>query len=150
MKTIVLLFIAALAAFAQDANQPKYFVGGGTGVAPYMLPIGSLFGTFGMRIGDNTYTYTNLHTTSVNATLGQGIMQVLARSGNFTLSAIGDVGGNASPNGLSLAIAGGGILAYDISKWTKIAGTSAFGVVKIQRTGDNALPQFGIGIAKTF
>ena len=154
MKTslllLALLLICAICSFGQTADTPKYFLAAGLGTTPYVLPNGSGFLTFGLHLGGSNYTYSHMILTREQATVSQGFMRVLIVQDGFTLGLLGDAGIAAGAD-VAASIAAGGILSYDISRFTKIPKTSIVGAVKAQKlTGSAVSPTFSIGFAKSF
>lgn len=139
MKTITLFILAAIAAFAQEPT--NHFAAAGVG------SYNSVFGTFGVRLSDATYTYSDLHVSGLGATLSQGLSQNMVHYNQFTASAIADIGVTSHAQ---LALGAGGKFSYDISKWSKIQGSSVFATLKANVIGGKLCSDFGFGFSKTF
>ena len=160
LLTAVLCLLIATACFAQDAAQPsapsiayqpQYWLAAGAGFNKYASPQANGWLTFGVRVGDASYTYTTVSMTSVNSTLSAGYARILIEQDRFTLMALGDAGVSSGSGNVGGAFSGGGALAYDISRWTKIPRTYAVATVKVLKTSLNDVqPVFGFGIGKAF
>jgi len=141
MKTTILLILAALAAFAQEsAPAPSKYVAGGIG-GP------GIFAVMGFRINDSTSTYTDLNlsgTTSVS----QGVVRYVFQMNSLRLGVLGEAGA-AVTGSTGFAGALGGVLALDISRWTKVPGLSLIAPVKFAKTGDQTYPVYAIGFSKS-
>lgn len=139
MKTIVLLFLASLAAFAQDTPSTGYYAGGWSGQGA--------FAVLGKRVSETTSVYSNLGisgTTAVTAGMVRSVLQV----NQFRVSLLGEAGAAITGNA-GFAGAFGGVLAYDISRWTKTP-MSVFAVMKETKTATGLVPVYGIGISRSF
>ena len=145
MKTIILLFIAAIAAFAQDTPSRGYYAGGMSTIGP--------FAVIGTQLNDNTSAYVNAGlagTTTVSAGVVRYLINVQNSGiGSFRVGALGEAGA-AVTGSTGFAGALGGVVAYDISKWTKVENLSIIAVMKLEKTGDVAHPAYGLGFSKRF
>lgn len=143
MKTFILLFVAAIAAFAQEPAPSKYVAGGigGPGV----------FAVMGFRLNDSTSTYTDLNlagTTSVSQGIVRNVFAFKNNSFGVRLGVLGEAGAAVTGN-TGFAGALGGVLSLDISQWTKVPGLSLIAPMKFAKTGDRTYPVYAIGFSKS-
>ncbi len=140
MKTIILLFIVLGSVFAQDLATTRNYVAAGVD--------SGIFTTFGIRLGQNTSTYTNAHfVTGSGVVLSQGLAYTMFRANQFSMAAAVDAGVTSRAQ---FAMGAGFLPSYDISRWTKISGLSIVGRVQMQSIGGSYSPNIGIGVAKGF
>src|ERR1041385_7364140 len=141
MKTITLLFLATLAAFAQ---QPGKYVAAGVG-GP------GVFAVMGFRLNDTTSTYTDLGLTG-SVSVSQGVVRYVfnATNNSFSLKVgvLGEAGAAVSGDS-GFAGALGGVVSLDVSKWTKVPGLNLIVPMKFAKSGDRTYPVYAIGFSKS-
>lgn len=128
--------------------QPRYSITAGAGFNKYSFPQSQGFLNFAVAVSDKNFTYTSLVMTSLSSSLSQGFGRYLIQTNGFTLASICDAGIAAGNASVAMDLGGGGVLAYDISKHTKIANTQAVAILKVDKTaGTDVKPTFLFGIS---
>jgi hypothetical protein len=145
----------AVTAMAQTTlptlSQPQFILSGGLGFNHYETPQikGQL--SFATRVADGLYNISTLNTTSKVSTLSTGIAKRFHVGEGFALSALVDGGIATGGGNVGGAVSGGGILTYDVSKWSKVSGSFAYGAVQIAQTSLGGVqPTFSFGVGKVF
>jgi len=141
MKTFIFLFVAALAAFAQDATTPKGYYAGGVSAQGAFAVIGTY-----LTPGTSAYVNAGLGGTM---TVTPGIVRTVLEVNSLRVSVLGEAGAAITGN-TGFAGALGGVISYDVSKWAKMDGLRAIAVMKVQKTGDTSYPVYGFGLSKSF
>jgi hypothetical protein len=134
------------------AYQPAYVIAAGGGLSPYASNERAHgWMTFAAKITDATYSLSTVEMMQSGASLRTGLARMLIQQGPFTLTALADAGLNSGSGNIGAALSGGGMLAFDIGKWTRVDKTFLIGTVRIYKLGFEAVaPVFGIGIGKAF
>jgi hypothetical protein len=148
---IALIFIAAAALPAQTPA-PQYVLAGGLGFNHADTPqiAGEL--SFGARITDGIYSFSTLKMTGKLSTISTGVSRRCHVSDGFTLSALLDGGLAAGGGTVGGAVSGGGMLTMDVSRWSKIPGSFAYGAIRILESpvAGGVQPAFSFGFGKVF
>ncbi len=143
---IIGLFLVLTPLFGQD-----YWVFAGAGWNRAETPEGSGFLNFGANLGSGNFALTTVEMTSRTSSIRAGYARLLKFKDRFGLLALGDAGVISGEGSVGGAFSGGGILTYDISKWTRVAGTHAVFVVRVNKSSMNDVqPTFGFGVGKVF
>jgi len=152
MKSAFLALLLAGVSYAQSGPaEAQYFVAGGAGFNRYAVPATSGFLTLGVRVAEGSYTYTAVSMTDTNSTMAQGILKVLVRQDGFTLGVLGDAGIASGEGAVGPAFAGGTILTFDVSRWTRTPKTWVTASVKLMKTSlTEVQPLFVFGLGKSF
>lgn len=158
MRIALALLIFAIPAFAQTApDTPQYFTAVGAGFNQAPLPQVNGWVSIGVKVANNTYSYTTTEYTRVNSTVRTGVAQVVFQKDGLTLMALGDGGVATGGSGLATSFSFGGVVAYDISKYIlKIPNTHVMFSARPIKTntpeeaGGGFHTAFQFGFAKTF
>lgn len=128
------------------AYQPQYFIAAGAGFKQ-TTPQATGFLTFGVKVSDMNFTYTNLTMTSKHASVGQGFGRYIIQTDGFTLAALADAGMSTGDGSVGGAFGAGGAITKDISRFTKIPHTAFVAIIKCDKaSGADVKPTFLFGL----
>lgn len=137
---------------------PAYFLSFGAGYTRNAVPrIAEGFVSAAIGLGGGNYSITTIDMTAQTSAIRTGFGKVLSQSGNFILLARVDAG-ISTVNPVIGSFSGGGIIMYDMKGIAKaLAGTYAFGEVRIMGATQSTTaipnqvtPGFYFGFGKSF
>lgn len=102
--------------------------------------------SYAVRLGmTSTYSYSTIEVTTNKSAVRTGLAQVLIRSGDFTILALGDGGVQTGGSDLKKSLSYGGVLDVDLSKRLLKWAVHLVVVIRPSTTGTGRVYQIGVG-----